>query len=139
MDHFLKRQAKDTPLKTVTKEAMELLMKYDWPGNVRELENVIERAVVLCTGDVVGLDLIPDQVKSRRVFRRPNVAIPPGGLDFNEEMADYAKRLIESTLEEAGGEGDTLDRLHGLGRRHACLQEDLQQLLDGPYLGRGAQ
>ena len=46
---------------------------------------------------------MPDQVRSRRVFRMPTFALPSEGLDFNEVMADFAKRLIESTLEEAGG------------------------------------
>src|SRR5205085_554751 len=45
VDHFLKRYiANGGSPKTVNKEALELLMKYDWPGNVRELENVLERA-----------------------------------------------------------------------------------------------
>src|SRR6266540_4284743 len=47
VDHFLKRFAQNNPAKSVNKEAMELLMKYDWPGNVRELENVMERALIL--------------------------------------------------------------------------------------------
>jgi DNA-binding NtrC family response regulator len=87
----------------LTPDALDLLMDYDWPGNVRELENVIERAVVLTTGDGIGVDLIPDQVRSRRGFQRQPVRIPPDGLDFNEEMGDYARRMIEATLEAAGG------------------------------------
>ena len=53
MDHFLKKLAGDGEPKAISKEAMELLGKYDWPGNVRELENVIERAVIL---DEDGID-----------------------------------------------------------------------------------
>jgi two-component system response regulator PilR (NtrC family) len=41
VDHFLKRHAKGGTVKTVSKEAMDLLLKYYWPGNVRELENVM--------------------------------------------------------------------------------------------------
>ncbi len=87
----------------LTPGALDLLMDYDWPGNVRELENVIERAVVLSTGATIGVDLVPEQVRSRRVFRLHIPTLPTEGLDFNEVMADFAKRLIESTLEEAGG------------------------------------
>jgi two-component system response regulator PilR (NtrC family) len=87
----------------LTPDALDMLMDYDWPGNVRELENVIERAVVLSTGATIGVDLVPDQVRNRRAFRMPTFSLPSEGLDFNDVMADFAKRLIESTLEEAGG------------------------------------
>src|SRR5205823_8708814 len=42
------------PQMTITPSAMKELTEHSWPGNVRELENVIERAVVLSTGDVIG-------------------------------------------------------------------------------------
>ena len=47
-------------------------MDYDWPGNVRELENVIERAVGADAGPRIGVDLIPDHVRSRRRFQMPH-------------------------------------------------------------------
>jgi transcriptional regulator with PAS, ATPase and Fis domain len=49
----------------VSPEAMRKLMDYRWPGNVRELENVMERAVVLANGPVVGVDLLPDSIVTR--------------------------------------------------------------------------
>ncbi|MEW6418698.1 MAG: sigma-54 dependent transcriptional regulator [Nitrospirota bacterium] len=42
-----------TPIKGVSKEALDMLMNYHWKGNVRELENAIERAVILCDGDTI--------------------------------------------------------------------------------------
>src|ERR1700761_3454911 len=45
---------------TVPSEVLRKLMDYSWPGNVRELENVIERAAVLCRGDVMALSDLPD-------------------------------------------------------------------------------
>lgn len=42
-----------TPVKSISKEALDMLMNYHWKGNVRELENTIERAVILCDGDVI--------------------------------------------------------------------------------------
>lgn len=42
-----------TPVKSVSKDAIDALMNYRWKGNVRELENTIERAVILCDGDVI--------------------------------------------------------------------------------------
>jgi two-component system response regulator PilR (NtrC family) len=84
-------------------EALDLLLEYDWPGNVRELENVIERAVVLSTGPAIGEDLVPEHVRNRPVFTMPQFTLPAEGLWFNEVTADFEKRLIESTLEAAGG------------------------------------
>ncbi|MDH5202296.1 MAG: sigma-54 dependent transcriptional regulator [Nitrospirota bacterium] len=42
-----------TSLKTISKEALDMLMSYHWKGNVRELENTIERAIILCDGEMI--------------------------------------------------------------------------------------
>ena len=76
---------------------------YDWSGNVRELENVIERAVVLTSSPRIGADLIPDSVRNTRPFRMPQFAMPPEGISFKDVIADWETRLIELTLEAAGG------------------------------------
>jgi DNA-binding NtrC family response regulator len=54
---FLRRFAEENskPIKTFTPEALEFIHAYRWPGNVRELKNAIERAVILCRGDVITL------------------------------------------------------------------------------------
>src|SRR5689334_10325076 len=59
--HFLRRYTDrlGKKVKTLTPEAIELLCGYRWPGNVRELENVIERAVVLTSKEVLDVDDLP--------------------------------------------------------------------------------
>jgi DNA-binding NtrC family response regulator len=54
---FTERYARELrkEITAIPKETMKALQDYDWPGNVRELENVIERAVILCTGQVLQL------------------------------------------------------------------------------------
>ena len=84
-------------------DALDLLTEYDWPGNVRELENVIERAVVLTPGARVSADLIPDHVRRAPSFHMPQFVVPPEGISFKDVITDFEKRLIESTLEAAGG------------------------------------
>jgi two-component system response regulator PilR (NtrC family) len=84
-------------------DALDLLMDYDWPGNVRELENVMERAVVLSSGSRIGAELIPDYVRSAPRFHIPRFIVPPEGISFKDVITDVEKRLIESTLEAAGG------------------------------------
>ncbi|MFQ5662527.1 MAG: sigma-54-dependent transcriptional regulator [Terriglobia bacterium] len=51
--------------------AMSCLLAYDWPGNVRELENVIERAVVLCEGEVIQPHLLPDSLNPVAFHAQP--------------------------------------------------------------------
>ena len=68
-EHFLRvlaeRSEAEHPLK-VAAEAMEALQSYDWPGNVRELENALERAAVLCDGDVLAASALPARVVERQ-------------------------------------------------------------------------
>jgi two-component system response regulator PilR (NtrC family) len=105
LHHFLEKygaENRKTELE-VTPEAMDLLSDYDWPGNVRELENVVERAVVLAAGPRIGVELIPDHVRNTPNFHMPQFVVPPEGISFKDVITDFEKRLIESTLEAAGG------------------------------------
>ncbi|MBI4266310.1 MAG: sigma-54-dependent Fis family transcriptional regulator [Acidobacteria bacterium] len=104
--HFLEKYGEENrkPGLELTAEALDLLMDYDWPGNVRELENVIERAVVLTSsGSRINVDLIPDHVRSSPGFQIPRFVVPPEGISFKDVVTSVEKRLIESTLEAAGG------------------------------------
>jgi two-component system response regulator PilR (NtrC family) len=103
--HFLEKYSRENNKAGIelTAEALDLLMDYDWPGNVRELENVIERAVVLSSTPRIGADLIPDHVRSSPSFQIPKFVVPPEGISFKDVITNVEKRLIESTLEAAGG------------------------------------
>jgi two-component system response regulator PilR (NtrC family) len=105
VQHFLQKYGEENGKREleVTPDALDLMMDYDWPGNVRELENVVERAVVLSTGVRIGVELIPENVRKTPVFQLPDVSVPPEGISFKEVITDFEKRLIESTLEAAGG------------------------------------
>ncbi len=46
----------------VTADALSLLMAHNWPGNVRELENIIERAFILCTDGLIGIEHLPEEI-----------------------------------------------------------------------------
>jgi DNA-binding NtrC family response regulator len=105
VQHFLHKYG-DENQKTgleLTPDALDLLTEYHWPGNVRELENVVERAVVLSPGSRIGADLIPEHVRRAPSFHMPQFQVPPEGISFKDVITDFEKRLIESTLEAAGG------------------------------------
>jgi DNA-binding NtrC family response regulator len=66
--HFLKDYAEKIgrPVHTIDTRFMYYLRQYDWPGNIRELKNIIERAVILCDGDELTPDTLPQEVLSPR-------------------------------------------------------------------------
>jgi two-component system response regulator PilR (NtrC family) len=103
--HFLAKYSEENrkPGLELTAAALDLMMEYDWPGNVRELENVVERAVVLATGPRIDTDLIPESVRSSPRFHIPRFVVPPEGISFKDVITNVEKRLIEETLEAAGG------------------------------------
>jgi two-component system response regulator PilR (NtrC family) len=105
VQHFLQKYGEENDKRSleITPAALDLLLDYEWPGNVRELENVIERAVVLSNGPRLDTDLVPENVRSSKCFQMPQFIVPPEGISFREVITDFEKRLIESTLEAAGG------------------------------------
>jgi DNA-binding NtrC family response regulator len=96
VDHFLKRHAVNHPGKTVGKEAIEVLMKYDWPGNVRELENVMERALILDeTGVIEPVDL-PDKIRYG-LSQRGTLVIDSPTLTLEELEKEYILKVLNHT------------------------------------------
>src|ERR1700760_620497 len=96
---------------SISPEALRPLMDHNWPGNVRELENVIERAVVLCNGTTVGIELIPDHIVGRgsegkMLEHRPDASL-------FEIVEDCERRLIVNMLEKCGwNQTDAAERFH---------------------------
>ncbi len=65
---LLKRHSGITKLPFITNKARELLKGYNWPGNVRELENVLQRAIVLCDGEIIDEKDIMIDINSKNDF-----------------------------------------------------------------------
>jgi len=135
--HFLEKYAKENnrPDLELTPEALDVLMDYHWPGNVRELENVIERAVVLSPGVRIGTELIPEHVRTPQGFQIPRFVVPPEGLSFKDVVTNVEKRLIESTLEAAGGVQKRAAEL--LGIKPTTLSEMIKRHEIGPRRRKG--
>ena len=103
--HFLEKYSEENKRKVrdVTADAMRILMDYSWPGNVRELENTIERAVVLCTGDRIGPDLLPDYLRYPVQTDLPAMIVPADGLSLKDAVSRYERTMILQSLEMANG------------------------------------
>ena len=97
--HFLKRFAEENDLapRVLSPEAMRALMDHDWPGNVRELENAIERGVVLSSGSVIGIDLLPSSLSGRNYATSLLDHNPDSSLF--DILEDIERRIIMDKLE----------------------------------------
>jgi two-component system, NtrC family, response regulator PilR len=104
--HFLQHYARENekPLREISPRAMELLLDHHWPGNVRELENAVERAVVLSTGEVLDVDLLPASVRAPESHGSIHPAtLPSNGLSFKDAVSQYERQIIVRALQAAGG------------------------------------
>ncbi len=104
-DHFLELYCRKNgkARMSVTPDALELLMSYGWPGNVRELENVIERAVVLSTGEILDDELLPSTITEPSSQTHPRVELPRNGFSLKDAVSAYERQLIVKALESSGG------------------------------------
>ena len=98
--HFLEKFANENEKQVgqISPEAMRCLMDHSWPGNVRELENVMERAVVLSSGTVIGVDLLPDNIVGRTAGLQLLEHRPDASLF--EVVEECERRLIVDMLEK---------------------------------------
>jgi DNA-binding NtrC family response regulator len=103
--HFLEKYSEENKrkVKEVTPDAMRILMDHTWPGNVRELENTIERAVVLCTGDRITPELLPDYLRYPVNTEQPAMIVPTEGLSLKDAVSRYERAMILQSLEMANG------------------------------------
>jgi len=103
--HFLEKYAEENKrkVKEITPDAMRILMDSSWPGNVRELENTIERAVVLCTSERIGPELLPDYLRFPAQTEQPAMIVPSDGLSLKDAVSRYERTMILQSLEMANG------------------------------------
>ena len=105
VQHFLQKYSEENKrrVRDVTPDAMRLIMEHSWPGNVRELENTIERAVVLCTGDRITPELLPDYLRYPTRTDQPAMVVPADGISLKDAVSNYERAMILQSLELANG------------------------------------
>ena len=120
VNHVLKKlEERRLPAKTVSRETLSRLARYDWPGNVRELEHLIEQVVVTTPGEIIEPDNLPPQIVSTHE--------EPFSLDFDlhrplqaitEELTERVERVyLQRVLERYRGRIDRCAAHCGLSRR----------------------
>ena len=114
----------------LTKEALSTLERYDWPGNVRELKNAIERGMVLCRGDELGVSDLPEEVvKGSPLLPKSGEGSSDHGLsekDFREAKRKFEIAYLRRQL--AAHRWNISRTAATIGLHRQSLQERLREL-----------
>src|SRR5262245_50122035 len=97
VEYFVKRFAEGMAkrIRTIEKRTLELCERYPWPGNIRELQNIVERSVILCSGDTFS---IHEAWLETREPGRPDASGP-----LTQTLQGQEREMIEAALAESGG------------------------------------
>jgi two-component system, NtrC family, response regulator HydG len=106
---------------TLSDSALQAISSYDWPGNVRELENALERAVILCTGDVIEAQLLA--IDSTKSAKRPQATTP----DEDDAQTSLEGYFVKFVLEHQDALTET-ELANKLGISRKSLWERRQRL-----------
>ncbi|HRK07777.1 MAG TPA: sigma-54 dependent transcriptional regulator [Pseudobdellovibrionaceae bacterium] len=118
-NHFLQKYNDrfGKAIQSVSKEAMDLLKKYDFPGNVRELENIIERTVALESGATVLPESLPQFVNTpsgRKMVSSDGIEITDEGIDLQKVIDQLEKELLVKAIHQANGVKKRAAKLLGI-------------------------
>ncbi len=97
--------------------AMDMLIKYDWPGNVRELENIVERAVILMTGEHVTEKKLPLNIAQERPGGGREAFAGISLTEGSRSLEGIEKEAILTTLEATDGNKSETARRLGITRK----------------------
>ncbi|MBI4412151.1 MAG: sigma-54-dependent Fis family transcriptional regulator [Deltaproteobacteria bacterium] len=120
--HFLKVFAKKMHKETgkLSIDVLQALQNYPWPGNVRELENVVERAVVLATGETITAKNLPPRILSASFYAPPDRDNDLSKLDYKEAkkraLNIFNRSYIIKLLEKTGGNITAASEKAGMDR-----------------------
>jgi len=103
LDHLLRKfsQAQRKKVEGISREALDLLLKYSYPGNVREMENLIERAVILTRHNVIGPEDLPAYLRESPITELPGRA--DTGKSLTGAVEQLETQMIRRALEAHGG------------------------------------
>lgn len=102
IDYFIKKFSirEDKKVKSISKDAMSALLKYNYKGNIRELENIIERGVVLARNEILLLEDLPVYLNEGSENKDGFLDGVENGLPLPEQLAIIEKNIIKNTLKK---------------------------------------
>jgi two-component system NtrC family response regulator len=119
VNHFIKKYASErqsaAPVAGVDQEVDRLFYDYNWPGNIRELENVIERVMILCPGEIMRVSDLPKGFKDN-VYNTLHLEGIPADAKLYDTLAMIEKALIERALKMSNNVQSHAAALLGIGK-----------------------
>jgi two-component system NtrC family response regulator len=119
VNHFLEKYASErqyaAPIKGFDPEVQRLFDDYSWPGNVRELENLIERVMILCPGDIIRVSDLPQGFRDN-VYNTLHLDGIPANAGLYETLAMVEKAMIERALKMANNVQAHAAAMLGIGK-----------------------
>jgi two-component system NtrC family response regulator len=119
VNHFIKKYASErqsaAPVTGVEQEVDRLFYDYNWPGNIRELENVIERVMILCSGEIIRVSDLPKGFKDN-VYNTLHLEGIPADAKLYDTLAMIEKSLIERALKMSNNVQSHAAALLGIGK-----------------------
>jgi two-component system response regulator AtoC len=97
-------------------ESLKIFLEYDWPGNVRELENCIERGLVLCDNDLIGVECLPESLRKKSASTLLQ-GLQDDCLSLKRAGELLEREYIRKALEKTGGNRTQASRLLEISHR----------------------
>ncbi|MCB0261563.1 MAG: sigma-54-dependent Fis family transcriptional regulator [Calditrichaeota bacterium] len=109
-DHFINKFNKELKNRYVgiDPDVLQALMNYEWPGNIRELRNLIERAMILCDGDMLTAEGFPPQVTAKQVF------LPLQTKNLKNAVHNFERQFIHQVLSNCNWNKEEAARKMGI-------------------------
>ena len=114
IDIYSKKNSKE--VNEFSDETMEILMRYSWPGNVRELENVIERAVILCAGDTILPEHLPEKIVKGKEQEPSKI------FNYKEAQELFEKKYLRNILRKTNGNVSKASKLAKMTRQNIYIK-----------------
>src|SRR5256712_47469 len=97
--------------RTISEEALKILLAYDWPGNVRELENCLERSCAFTSNSIIQVRDLPSDIRGTH-----NLVVGGNGSAKIVPIEQLEKQTILNTIEQLNGDKLQAARLLGIGK-----------------------
>jgi two-component system, NtrC family, response regulator AtoC len=110
-DHFVQKfnTLLSGRVKSISPQAMEILLVYNWPGNVRELENIVQRGIVLTDHGDIGLEQLPPYLSDTAIKNDMEYSI--SGFSLKKAQRTLEEKMIAKVLKQTGGNKVQASRL----------------------------